>query len=42
MHQVYVNILGGTAVGTGMNSRIGFDTKIAAKIAEITGNTTEI
>ncbi|CAO3649763.1 unnamed protein product [Cunninghamella echinulata] len=28
---------GGTAVGTGLNTRIGFDVKIADKIAEITG-----
>ncbi|CAL1296029.1 unnamed protein product, partial [Larinioides sclopetarius] len=30
-------ILGGTAVGTGLNTRIGFAEKVAAKVAEITG-----
>lgn len=29
---------GGTAVGTGLNSRIGFAEKVAAKIAEETGD----
>lgn len=28
---------GGTAVGTGINSKAGFDTKVAEKVAEITG-----
>ena len=28
---------GGTAVGTGLNTRIGFAEKIAAKVADITG-----
>ncbi|MEA3366066.1 MAG: class II fumarate hydratase [Candidatus Hydrogenedentes bacterium] len=28
--------LGGTAVGTGLNTRKGYDTKVAAKIAELT------
>lgn len=28
---------GGTAVGTGLNTRIGFAEKVAAKVAEITG-----
>ncbi|ORX58966.1 fumarate hydratase [Hesseltinella vesiculosa] len=28
---------GGTAVGTGLNTRKGFDVKVAAKIAELTG-----
>lgn len=31
-------ILGGTAVGTGLNTRLGFDEKIARKIAEYTSN----
>lgn len=30
-------LLGGTAVGTGLNTRIGFAEKVAAKVAEITG-----
>ncbi len=29
--------LGGTAVGTGLNAPLGFDVKVAAKIAELTG-----
>ena len=29
--------LGGTAVGTGLNTKEGFDQKVAAKIAELTG-----
>ena len=29
--------LGGTAVGTGLNTAPGYDTKVAAKIAELTG-----
>ena len=29
--------LGGTAVGTGLNTKKGYDTKVAAKIAELTG-----
>jgi fumarate hydratase class II len=29
--------LGGTAVGTGLNTKKGFDVKVAAKIAELTG-----
>jgi fumarate hydratase class II len=28
---------GGTAVGTGLNTRIGFAEKVAAKVAELTG-----
>jgi len=29
--------LGGTAVGTGLNTKVGFDVKVAAKISELTG-----
>jgi len=29
--------VGGTAVGTGLNTRAGFAEKVAAKIAELTG-----
>lgn len=35
--RVYMLALGGTAVGTGLNTRIGFAEKCAAKIAELTG-----
>ena len=28
---------GGTAVGTGLNTRVGFAEKVAAKLAEYTG-----
>jgi fumarate hydratase, class II len=34
---VYRLALGGTAVGTGLNSLPGFDTEVAAEIAELTG-----
>ena len=30
--------LGGTAVGTGLNAPIGFDTKVAAELAKLTGH----
>ena len=32
----WLNISGGTAVGTGLNTRLGFDEKIARKVAEFT------
>ena len=35
--EIYELAQGGTAVGTGLNTRIGWDKRIAAKIAEITG-----
>lgn len=35
--RVYELAAGGTAVGTGLNTRIGFAEKVAAKVAEITG-----
>ncbi|GFS39978.1 fumarate hydratase, mitochondrial [Trichonephila inaurata madagascariensis] len=35
--RVYYLAIGGTAVGTGLNTRIGFAEKVAAKVAEITG-----
>jgi fumarate hydratase, class II len=35
--EIYELAQGGTAVGTGLNTRVGWDTRIAAKIAEITG-----
>lgn len=28
---------GGTAVGTGLNTRIGFDKKVAAEVSKLTG-----
>ena len=34
--RVYMLAIGGTAVGTGLNTRIGWAEKVAAKIAEIT------
>jgi len=34
---IYELAQGGTAVGTGLNTRVGWDTRIAAAIAEITG-----
>uniref|UniRef100_UPI00358E21FF fumarate hydratase, mitochondrial isoform X2 n=1 Tax=Myxine glutinosa TaxID=7769 RepID=UPI00358E21FF len=35
--RVYELAIGGTAVGTGLNTRIGFAEKVAAKVAELTG-----
>jgi fumarate hydratase, class II len=35
--RVYMLAIGGTAVGTGLNTRIGFAEKVSAKIAELTG-----
>uniref|UniRef100_A0A1A9Z4W1 fumarate hydratase n=1 Tax=Glossina pallidipes TaxID=7398 RepID=A0A1A9Z4W1_GLOPL len=35
--RVYELALGGTAVGTGLNTRVGFAEKCAAKIAQLTG-----
>ncbi|KAG7166672.1 Fumarate hydratase-like 2, partial [Homarus americanus] len=35
--RVYMLAAGGTAVGTGLNTRIGFAEKIAAKVSELTG-----
>nr|XP_033791258.1 fumarate hydratase, mitochondrial isoform X1 [Geotrypetes seraphini] len=35
--RVYALAAGGTAVGTGLNTRIGFAEKVAAKVAELTG-----
>ena len=37
LHNIYPLAQGGTAVGTGLNSRKGFAEKVAAKIAELTG-----
>ncbi len=37
MHGVYQLALGGTAVGTGINAPPGFDKKVAAEIARLTG-----
>ncbi|MCE6951621.1 class II fumarate hydratase [Cereibacter sphaeroides] len=34
---IYELAQGGTAVGTGLNTRVGWDTRVAGKIAEITG-----
>lgn len=35
--RVYMLAIGGTAVGTGLNTRVGFAEKVAAKIGELTG-----
>ncbi|KAF8788712.1 Fumarate hydratase like protein [Argiope bruennichi] len=35
--RVYYLAIGGTAVGTGLNTRIGFAEKVAAKVSEYTG-----
>lgn len=35
--RLYLLALGGTAVGTGLNTRIGFAEKCASKISELTG-----
>ncbi len=35
--RVYMLAAGGTAVGTGLNTRIGFAEKIASKVSNITG-----
>ncbi len=37
LEQLYYLAQGGTAVGTGINTRVGFDRKFAEKAAEITG-----
>ena len=34
---IYELAQGGTAVGTGLNTRVGWDTRVAAQIAQITG-----
>lgn len=35
--RIYYLAVGGTAVGTGLNTRIGFAEKVAAKVSDITG-----
>ena len=35
--RLYLLAAGGTAVGTGLNTRIGFDTKVADTVAKLTG-----
>jgi fumarate hydratase class II len=35
--EIYELAQGGTAVGTGLNTRVGWDARVAARIAEITG-----
>jgi fumarate hydratase, class II len=37
LHNIYPLAQGGTAVGTGLNTRVGFAEKVANRIAEITG-----
>jgi len=34
--------IGGTAVGTGINTRVGFAEKVAAEVAELTGDTNRV
>lgn len=36
--RLYMLAIGGTAVGTGLNTRVGFAEKCASKISELTGN----
>lgn len=38
--RLYMLAIGGTAVGTGLNTRVGFAEKCAAKISELTGKYT--
>ena len=38
----FVFLRGGTAVGTGLNTRVGFAEKVAAKLAEYTGMTVNL
>ena len=35
--RLYMLAIGGTAVGTGLNTRVGFAEKCASKISELTG-----
>lgn len=35
--RLYELAIGGTAVGTGLNTRVGFDKRVSAKLAELTG-----
>ena len=35
--RLYLLAAGGTAVGTGLNTRIGFAEKVASKVSDITG-----
>ncbi|XP_060103798.1 fumarate hydratase, mitochondrial [Heteronotia binoei] len=37
MPRIYELAIGGTAVGTGLNTRVGFAEKVAAKVAALTG-----
>lgn len=37
MPRIYELAAGGTAVGTGLNTRIGFAEKVATKVATLTG-----
>lgn len=36
-HRVLELAIGGTAVGTGLNSKVGWDTNMAAEISRLTG-----
>ena len=37
LHRLYELAIGGTAVGTGLNTRVGFAERVSAKLAELTG-----
>ncbi|MGQ0564246.1 MAG: class II fumarate hydratase [Gemmobacter sp.] len=37
LHDIYELAQGGTAVGTGLNTRVGWDRRVAAEIAAVTG-----
>ena len=38
LHRIRELALGGTAVGTGLNTPKGYDVAVAEKISELTGN----
>ena len=37
LSRLHLLAIGGTAVGTGLNTRVGFAEKVATKVAELTG-----
>lgn len=42
MPRIYELAAGGTAVGTGLNTRVGFAEKVAAKVAALTGGAARV
>lgn len=42
MPRLYNLAIGGTAVGTGLNTRVGFAEKVASKIADLTGTNEKV